>query len=81
MIGKLVRNSCFVGAALAAIVATPSFAAPGAALPAMSSAVEQVSFWAEPFPYGYRYRSSSCVRYVKVATSRGMRTRRIWVCR
>ena len=81
MIGKLVRNSCFVGAALAAIIVTPSLAAPGAALPAMKPQVEQVTFWAQPFPYGYRYSRAACYRYVRVETSRGMRTRRVWVCR
>ena len=81
MIGKLVRNSCFVGAALAAIIATPSLAAPGAALSALTAPVVQVTFWAQPFPYGYRYNAASCVRHVRVATSRGMRTRRVWICR
>jgi len=83
MIGKLVRSGSLIGATMAAgmILATPSFAAPGAALPAAPSSVENVTFWAQPFPYGYRHRSASCVRHVRVATRNGTRLRRVWICR
>ena len=82
MTGKFVRNSCFAAAALAAgMIATPSVAAPGAALPALPSSFEQVTFWAQPFPYGYRYSRANCYRYVRVETSRGTRVRRVFICR
>jgi hypothetical protein len=83
MLGKWVRNSSLVGAVLVAgmAMASPGNAAPGAALPAFAPMAENVTFWAQPFPYGYRARHSSCVRHVRVKTPDGMRVRRVWVCR
>ena len=44
-------------------------------------AVQQVTFWARPFPHGYRWSLvRACTRYVPVETAHGTRTQRVWVC-
>lgn len=59
----------------------------GAAFPvapmqaASTTAVTKVTFWGEPFPYGYRWRvARGCTRYETVETSRGPVMERVWVC-
>jgi hypothetical protein len=46
-----------------------------------TTAVTKVTFWGEPFPYGYRWRvARGCTRYETVETSRGPVMQRVWVC-
>jgi len=45
-----------------------------------SSAVQRVSFFGRPYPFGYT-GWGHCVRYVRVETRSGPRLRRVWVCR
>lgn len=40
----------------------------------------EVSFFGRPYPYGYT-GWGPCLRYVEVQTRRGLRVRRLWVCR
>lgn len=47
---------------------------------AVAPAAEQASFWALPYPYGYTYRTHSCIRHVRVETRYGWRWKRVWVC-
>jgi ABC-type glycerol-3-phosphate transport system substrate-binding protein len=75
---------------LAAITALAMAAAagPGSAMPAASlqalkadSSVQRVTFWARPFPHGYRWSLvRACTRYETIETPRGPRLHRIWVC-
>lgn len=45
------------------------------------SAVQKVTFWGHPFPYGYAWsRVRACTRYVPVETPSGVRYQRTWVC-
>jgi hypothetical protein len=61
------------GAALAlGPVATPQIEEPGNVL--------QASFFGRPYPYGYT-GWGPCIRYVEVQTPRGIRIRRVRVCR
>ena len=47
-----------------------------------SFAVQQVTFWGHPFPYGYNWSlARACTRYVPVETAHGTRLQRVWVCR
>lgn len=50
------------------------------------SLVEQASFWAQPYPYGYRWRKTPCTRWVPScrvsdAPVCEVRWQRVWVCR
>jgi hypothetical protein len=50
------------------------------------SVVENASFWAQPYPYGYRWRKTPCVRYVPTCGNAlvpacEVRWQRVWVCR
>lgn len=74
---------------LAATAAIALFASSnaGVALPvaplqaAPTIAVTKVTFWAKPFPYGYRWSyARACTRYETVETSRGPVMQRVWVC-
>ena len=40
----------------------------------------EVSFFGRPYPYGYT-GWGPCIRYVEVETRRGLRLRRVWICR
>jgi hypothetical protein len=41
----------------------------------------KVTFWGQPFPYGYRWSlARACMRYETIETSRGRVTQRVWVC-
>jgi len=53
---------------------------PPAVAPDLSVALLPVSFWGEPFPYGYR-GWGPCIRYVPVETPYGIKWRRVRVCR
>ena len=44
------------------------------------SELSEASFWARPYPYGYS-GWGPCIRYVQVETPRGLRLRRVRVCR
>ncbi len=46
----------------------------------LQSAAELTSFWGRAYPHGYAYRGHRCIRYTKVRTSHGWRTKRVWVC-
>ncbi len=66
----------------APLVAPAAAAGPGsglAALPAAPAAIERVSFWARPFPYGYAWRNH-CVKRVVERTPWGPRWRYVDVC-
>ena len=40
-----------------------------------------VTFWGEPFPYGYSWSVvRACARYLTVGGPRGPRVERVWVC-
>jgi hypothetical protein len=61
-------------AGLGVAVVPASAAGPAGGLTAwrtLGSDIEQASFWAQPFPYGYRWRPSGCVRHVAVETPWG----------
>jgi hypothetical protein len=46
-----------------------------------SSAIQRVTFWGHPFPYGYNWSLvRACTRYVPVETAHGTRPQRVWVC-
>jgi hypothetical protein len=84
----MLRNTIYalVAAAGMSVALAPAATAAGpanglAAWRAAGSGVEQVSFWGHPFPYGYRWRRSGCVRHVRVDTPWGRRWERVWVCR
>jgi hypothetical protein len=63
----------------AALAVGPGFPA---TLPTASPAVEQATFWARPFPYGYVWhRHPQCMRVVEERDFWGVvHTRRVWVC-
>lgn len=43
--------------------------------------IQNVTFWAEAFPYGYRWSlAQACTAYETVETPKGPVTRRVWVC-
>ena len=82
----MVRRMLFVATlAGVAVMAAAASAAPfGSA--ALGQAVEPqaaqpVTFWGYPYPYGYRYAHGQCWRHVQVETRRGLRWKRVWVCR
>jgi hypothetical protein len=82
------RNTIYalVAAAGMSVALAPAATAAGpgnglAALASPGSGIERVSFWGRPYPYGYRYRPSGCVRHVRVDTAWGPRWERVWVCR
>lgn len=49
--------------------------------------LQVASFWAQPYPYGYRYRKTPCVRYVPACVRQfplptcEVRWQRVLVCR
>jgi len=46
-----------------------------------SSNVQQVTFWAKPFPHRYNWSlARACTRYEPVETARGTVMQRVWVC-
>jgi hypothetical protein len=46
-----------------------------------SSIVQKVTFWGEPYPYGYNWSvERACTRYEQVETEHGTRMERVWVC-
>jgi hypothetical protein len=48
---------------------------------AENSSVQQVTFWARPFPYRYNWSFvRACTRYELLEGARGPRMHRIWVC-
>ena len=63
-----------LGAAYAAPIAPTAMRAPS------SPPVKLVSFWGQPFPYGYRYFHGQCYAEVPVETPTGIVWRRVWVC-
>jgi hypothetical protein len=84
MVGKTAFALIVAGGVSAAMVAVqPASAAPISPVNVVKdigTQVDPASFWGLPFPYGYAYRSGSCVRYVRVQTASGPRWRRVWVC-
>lgn len=62
--------------------APPAPAAPLAPIKTTpASVLQEVTFWGEPFPYGYNWdRTRACTQYETVDTGRGLVTRRVWVC-
>lgn len=46
----------------------------------LQAAAELTSFWGRAYPHGYAYRGDRCIRYTKVRTSHGWRTKRVRVC-
>jgi hypothetical protein len=54
-------------------------AAPG--LKPAGTNIQNVTFWGEAFPYGYRWSlNRACTAYETVETPRGPEMRRVWVC-
>ena len=45
-----------------------------------NAAVESVSFWGQPFPYGYTYYRGQCYSYVPVETPTGYAWKRVFIC-
>jgi hypothetical protein len=83
----MLRNTIFalVAAAGLGLATAPvaTAAGPGAGLAAIAgpgSVIELASFWGRPFPYGYRWRPSGCLRPVRVETPYGWHWERVWVC-
>jgi hypothetical protein len=73
------------GLALASLPTAALAVGPGfpATHPAASPAIEQASFWALPFPYGYNgwRRHPECVRYVPQRDFWGVvHWHRVWIC-
>jgi hypothetical protein len=65
------------------VSAGAGYAFPIAAFHAIQSpsSVQPVTFWGEPFPYGYSWGVvRACTRYVTVEGSRGAHMERVWVC-
>jgi hypothetical protein len=60
--------------------ATASPAAPSVLALSVQSPVELASFWARPYPFGYRYTPGQCYIHVQEDTPRGPVWKRIWVC-
>ena len=54
--------------------------APAAITAFAGSPVEQVSFWARPFPFGYSYMPGQCYKYVPEDTPKGTIWKRVWIC-
>lgn len=82
----MVRKGLTAAAALVAlsVSAGSGLALPVAPLHEASSVVgaQAVTFWGRVFPYQYTWSlTKACTRYVPVETGRGMRLRRVWVCR
>ena len=69
------RTAMILGiAVLGAAAASPqAFAGP-------TEAVQKVSFFGEPFPYGYA-GGGRCWHRIYVQTRYGVRRERVWVCR
>lgn len=66
-----------IGASVQSVSAFP--AAPG--LKPAGTNIQNVTFWAEAFPYGYRWSlTAACTKYETVETPNGPVTRRVWVC-
>ena len=55
--------------------------APLVAAPSLSD-VHSVTFWGQPFPYGYNWsRERACTRHLPVETPQGHTSwQRVWVC-
>ncbi len=83
----MLRNTIFVLVAAAGMcAAAPSLATAAgpsaglAALAAPAANVEAVSFWARPYPYGYRWRPPACFRNVWVDSPWGGHWEHVRVC-
>ncbi len=85
----MLRNAIFALTAAAglgvALVSSASAAGLGAGLGALAAAAGEasarpVSFWGEPYPYGYRPRHSRCYQPARVETPYGWRWELVWVC-
>lgn len=59
----LVR-AALAAAFLGLTVVVPSVAAPTQASSSTLSGARIASFWAQPYPYGYRWRFTPCIRKV-----------------
>src|SRR5580704_14024302 len=83
--GMYRKAVCAFAAALAlgATGGSASAAGPSNGLAAghvIAPAIERVSYWGEPYPYGYRWRLG-CLRHVAEETPWGRRWHLVWVCR
>lgn len=72
-IGALMTVGCF-GAANAMPIA------PAAMTALDGPPVKSVSFWGQPFPYGYAYYRGQCYSYVPVETPTGYVWKRVFIC-
>jgi hypothetical protein len=82
MLGKA-SITLVVTASLVTGFAALSRAAPAMPItmgPSMGSDTYRISFWGEPYPYGYAYLHNPCVRYFRIETPRGWRWKREWIC-
>ena len=82
MLGKT-SVALVLAAFLASGFTAPSNAAvtmPMALGQSMGNEIDRVSFWGEPYPYGYAYLHNPCIRYFRIETARGWRWKREWVC-
>jgi hypothetical protein len=79
---KIVLAAAVAAAMVAGASSSQAFPAlPAHAIEAGPSALQRVTFWGRPFPYGYRWSLvRACTRYVPVETAHGVRTQRVWVC-
>lgn len=83
----VIAASVSLGLAFAAQPATAAPIYPAELGKGLDSLTEKASFWGWPYPYGYTYGSwgaqypRGCVKYVRVQTRHGWRSKRIWVCR
>lgn len=80
---QFVIASAFAAAVTGGMLSSPAQAAP--VYPTdlsqrLQSAAELASFWGRAYPHGYAYRGHRCIRYTKVRTSHGWRTKRVRVC-
>ena len=72
-IGALMTVGC-----LGAASAMPM--APATTVALNGPPVISVSFWGQPFPYGYSYYRGQCYSYVPVETPTGQVWKRVFIC-
>ena len=73
IVGAMITIGCLATARAAPI-------APSAMTALIGSPAEFVSFWGNPFPFGYAYQRGQCYMHVQEETPKGLAWRRVWIC-
>jgi hypothetical protein len=73
LIGAMIIIGCLSSAGAAPM-------APGIMSGQIPPQIEQVSFWARPYPFGYVYTPGQCYIHVPEDTPKGTIWRRVWIC-